>query len=123
METVPEHKEELIFSEISLAEDGNMEELRFSIDEEKYDDRRGQVLSLSGWYAAPGNRKFSFCLLGDGKERISLPEPEHFARPDVEKALNTQFWRFPSGFCPSYFLRGNAGGEVSDAGTFSDGGG
>ncbi len=75
-----------------------MEELRFSIDEEKYDDRRGQVLSLSGWYAAPGNRKFSFCLLGDGKERISLPEPEHFARPDVEKALNTQFGDFLPGF-------------------------
>ena len=28
-----------------------MEELRFSIDEEKYDDRHGQVLSLGGWYA------------------------------------------------------------------------
>ena len=30
-----------------------MEELRFSVDEEKYDDRHGQVLSLTGWYVPP----------------------------------------------------------------------
>ncbi len=27
-----------------------MEELRFSVDEEIYDDRHGHVLSRTGWY-------------------------------------------------------------------------
>ena len=42
-----------------------MEELRFSIDEEKYDDRHGQVLSLGGWYAGSDRQEMSFCLVGD----------------------------------------------------------
>ena len=30
-----------------------MENFCFSIDEERYDDRHGHVLSLDGWYAHP----------------------------------------------------------------------
>ena len=57
-----------------------MEELRFSVDEEKYDDRRGQVLSLSGWCVSPGCREFRFRLLGDGREEICIPEAKRRAR-------------------------------------------
>lgn len=75
-----------------------MDELRFSVDEEKYDDRHGQVLSLSGWYAAPGNREYSFCLLGDGEEKIPLPMAERRPRPDVGQALGLDFGDFLPGF-------------------------
>ena len=75
-----------------------MEELRFSIDEEKYDDRRGQVLSLSGWYAAPGTGSMFFLLLGDGREKIPLPETERRPRPDVVQALDLETGDFLPGF-------------------------
>ena len=68
-----------------------MEELRFSVDEEKYDDRRGQVLSLSGWCVSPGCREFRFRLLGDGREEICIPEAKRRARPDVGQALALDF--------------------------------
>ena len=33
-----------------------MEELSFSIDEERYDDRHGHILSLVGWYSLSGEK-------------------------------------------------------------------
>lgn len=75
-----------------------MEELRFSVDEEKYDDRRGQVLSLSGWCVSPGCREFRFRLLGDGREEICIPEAKRRARPDVGQALALDFGEFLPGF-------------------------
>ena len=41
-----------------------MENFCFSIDEERYDDRHGHVLSLDGWYAHP-ERKGTHQHLGD----------------------------------------------------------
>ena len=64
-----------------------MEELRFSIDEEKYDDRHGQVLSLGGWYAGSDRQEMSFCLVGDGNQELVLADPERYERPDVAQAL------------------------------------
>ena len=75
-----------------------MEELRFSVDEEKYDDRHGQVLSLSGWCVSPGYGEFRFRLLGDGREEICIPEAERHARPDVGQALSLDFEDFLPGF-------------------------
>ena len=57
-----------------------MEELRFSIDEEKYDDRHGQVLSLGGWYAGSDRQEMSFCLVGDGNQELVLADPERYER-------------------------------------------
>ena len=54
-----------------------MEELCFSIDEERYDDRHGHILSLDGWYIHPEKKECGFVLLGDGYEKIDLPEIEH----------------------------------------------
>lgn len=74
-----------------------MEELRFSIDEEKYDDRHGQILSLSGWYVSSGDQNLEFRLLGDGTE-IELPAPERYERPDVAHALGKESGDFFPGF-------------------------
>ena len=73
-----------------------MEELRFSIDEEKYDDRHGQVLSLGGWYVCQ-DKKMEFQLLGDGAP-IALAQPERHPRPDVAQALGVEPGEFLPGF-------------------------
>ena len=75
-----------------------MEELCFSIDEERYDDRHGHILSLDGWYIHPEKRECGFVLLGDGYEKINLPEIEHRERPDVLTALNTDCGEVLPGF-------------------------
>ena len=75
-----------------------MEELCFSIDEERYDDRHGHILSLDGWYIHPEKRECGFVLLGDGYEKIDLPEIEHRERPDVLTALNTDCGELLPGF-------------------------
>ena len=77
-----------------------MEELRFSIDEQNYDDRHGQVLTLGGWYTAPGNRELDFRLSGDGK-RIELPAVQRHPRPDVAEALELE----TGGFLPGFTVR------------------
>ena len=46
----------------------------FSIDEERYDDRHGHVLSLDGWYSHPDRKTYGFELLGDGYDTVELPE-------------------------------------------------
>lgn len=75
-----------------------MEELRFSVDEEKYDDRHGRILTIGGWYLSPDNTEYDFCLLGNEGEEIKLPVPERYARPDVEKALQVDCKGFLPGF-------------------------
>ena len=75
-----------------------MEELCFSIDEERYDDRHGHILSLDGWYIHPEKKDCGFVLLGDGYEKIDLPEIEHRERPDVLTALNTDCGEVLPGF-------------------------
>ena len=75
-----------------------MEELCFSIDEERYDDRHGHILSLDGWYIHPEKRECGFVLLGDGYEKIDLPEIEHRERPDVLTALTTDCGEVLPGF-------------------------
>ncbi|MDE8682216.1 hypothetical protein PZH33_19660, partial [Blautia schinkii] len=50
-----------------------MDKLCFSIDEERYDDIHGHVLSLVGWYMHPEKKKCIFQLLGDGYEVIDIP--------------------------------------------------
>lgn len=57
-----------------------MDKLCFSIDEERYDDRHGHVLSLVGWYMHPEKKKCIFQLLGDGYEVIDIPEIERYER-------------------------------------------
>ena len=42
----------------------------FSIDEERYDDRHGHVLSLDGWYSHPDRKTYGFELLGDGYDTV-----------------------------------------------------
>ena len=49
-----------------------MDKLCFSIDEERYDDRHGHVLSLVGCYMHPEKNKGIFQLLGDGYEVIDI---------------------------------------------------
>lgn len=74
-----------------------MEELRFSIDEEKYDHRHGQVLSLVGWYV-PGNlQRMEIRFLADGAE-IPVAAPERYERPDVAQALGRDLGDFLPGF-------------------------
>ena len=51
-----------------------MENFCFSIDEERYDDRHGHVLSLDGWYAHPERKVYEFELLGDGYDTVELPQ-------------------------------------------------
>ena len=41
-----------------------MDKLCFSIDEERYDDRHGHVLSLVGWYMHPEKRNASSVAWG-----------------------------------------------------------
>ena len=60
-----------------------MDKLCFSIDEERYDDRHGHVLSLVGWYMHPDKKECGFQLIGDGYEVIDIPEVERYDRPDV----------------------------------------
>ena len=55
-----------------------MDKLCFSIDEERYDDRHGHVLSLVGWYMHPDKKECGFQLIGDGYEVIDIPEVERY---------------------------------------------
>ena len=59
-----------------------MDKLCFSIDEERYDDRHGHVLSLDGWYAHPERKVYEFELLGDGYDTVELPQTQRRERPD-----------------------------------------
>ena len=63
-----------------------MENFCFSIDEERYDDRHGHVLSLDGWYAHPERKVYEFELLGDGYDTVELPQIQRRERPDVAQA-------------------------------------
>ena len=67
-----------------------MDKLCFSIDEERYDDRHGHVLSLVGWYMHPEKKKCIFQLLGDGYEVIDIPEIERY-EPRMWRSL--WMWR------------------------------
>ena len=73
-----------------------MDKLCFSIDEERYDDRHGHVLSLVGWYMHPEKKKCIFQLLGDGYEVIDIPEIERYERPDVAQSLDCLLYTSPS---------------------------
>ena len=53
-----------------------MDKLCFSIDEERYDDRHGHVLSLVGWYMHTDKKKCSFQLIGDGYEVLDTGNRE-----------------------------------------------
>lgn len=75
-----------------------MEKLRFSIDEQKYNDRQGHTLSLKGWYIPTSGKNCRFELLADGHEQIELPQIEFCARPDVEQALQEEFGDLCPGF-------------------------
>lgn len=75
-----------------------MEELRFSVDEQKYNDRQGHVLSLEGWYIPVSGKQCVFELMADGHEKIEIPEVVFRPRPDVEQALQTEFGDFQPGF-------------------------
>lgn len=75
-----------------------MEKLRFSIDEQKYNDRHGHVLSLTGWYIPTSGKNCRFELLADGHEKICLPQIRFCARPDVEQALMENFGELMPGF-------------------------
>ena len=70
----------------------------FSIDEERYDDRHGHVLSLDGWYSHPDRKTYGFELLGDGYDTVKLPEIQRRERPDVAQALGCEFGDFLPGF-------------------------
>lgn len=67
-----------------------MDKLCFSIDEERYDDRHGHVLSLVGWYMHPEKKKCIFQLLGDGYEVIDIPEIERY---DARMWRSLWMWR------------------------------
>lgn len=75
-----------------------MENFCFSIDEERYDDRHGHVLSLDGWYAHPERKVYEFELLGDGYDTVELPQIQRRERPDVAQALGCEFGNFLPGF-------------------------
>ena len=75
-----------------------MENFCFSIDEERYDDRHGHVLSLDGWYAHPDRKVYEFELLGDGYDTVELPQIQLRERPDVAQALGCEFGDFLPGF-------------------------
>ena len=70
----------------------------FSIDEERYDDRHGHVLSLDGWYSHPDRKTYGFELQGDGYDTVELPEIQRRERPDVAQALGCEFGDFLPGF-------------------------
>ncbi len=63
-----------------------MEELRWSVDEQKYDDRDSHTLILDGWYADPEGRDYTFVLYCDEVAEV-LPVFARYERPDVAKAL------------------------------------
>lgn len=63
-----------------------MEELRWSVDEQKYDDRDSHTLILDGWYADPRGREYTFVLYCDGTG-TEIPVYERYERPDVARAL------------------------------------
>ena len=75
-----------------------MENFCFSIDEERYDDRHGHVLSLDGWYAHPERKVYEFELLGDGYDTVELLQLQRRERPDVAQALGCEFGDFFPGF-------------------------
>ena len=75
-----------------------MDKLCFSIDEERYDDRHGHVLSLVGWYMHPDKKECGFQLIGDGYEVIDIPEVERYDRPDVAQSLEVETEGFFPGF-------------------------
>ena len=75
-----------------------MENFCFSIDEERYDDRHGHVLSLDGWYAHPERKVYEFELLGDGYDTVELLQIQRRERPDVAQALGYEFGDFLPGF-------------------------
>ena len=75
-----------------------MENFCFSMDEERYDDRHGHVLSLDGWYAHPERKVYEFELLGDGYDTVELPQIQRRERPDVAQALGCEFGDFLPGF-------------------------
>ena len=75
-----------------------MENFCFSIDEERYDDRHGHVLSLDGWYAHPERKVYEFELLGDGYDTVELLQIQRRERPDVAQALSCEFGDFLPGF-------------------------
>ena len=75
-----------------------MEELHFSIDEQKYNDRHGHVLSLDGWYIPEEGKKFTFRLLADGHQDIEIPKAEYRPRPDVAQALQKDLEDIEPGF-------------------------
>ena len=75
-----------------------MDKLCFSIDEERYDDRHGHVLSLVGWYMHPDKKECGFQLIGDGYEVIDIPEVERYDRPDVAQSLEVETEGFLPGF-------------------------
>ena len=78
-----------------------MENFCFSIDEERYDDRHGHVLSLDGWYAHPERKVYEFELLGDGYDTVELLQIQRRERPDVAQALGCEF----GDFLPGYTVR------------------
>ena len=61
-----------------------MDKLCSSIDEERYDDRHGHVLSLVGWYMHPEKKKCIFQLLGDGYEESIYRK---------SRDMNARMWR------------------------------
>lgn len=75
-----------------------MEELRFSVDEQKYNDRHGHVLSLEGWYIPTSGKECKFELVADGHEKIEIPKVIFRPRPDVEQALQIETGEFLPGF-------------------------
>lgn len=75
-----------------------MEEMCFSVDEQKYNDRHGHVLSLEGWYIPATKKQCKFELVADGHEKINLDRIDFCARPDVENALGEHFEGFLPGF-------------------------
>ena len=75
-----------------------MENFCFSIDEERYDDRHGHVLSLDGWYAHPERKVYEFELLGDGYDTVELPQIQRRERPDVAQAHRSEFGELLPGF-------------------------
>lgn len=75
-----------------------MEELRFSVDEQKYNDRHGHVLRLEGWYIPVSRKESVFELVADGHQKIEIPKVIFRPRPDVEQALQVELGEFQPGF-------------------------
>ncbi|MBU5481067.1 glycosyltransferase family 2 protein [Blautia sp. MSJ-19] len=75
-----------------------MEKLRFSVDEQKYNDRHGHVLRLEGWYFPSSKTECKFELFADGHQKIEIPKVQFHPRPDVEQALEEAAGDFLPGF-------------------------